>query len=136
MPLYENVFIVRQDASAARVDELTERFSGIIEQHGGKIMKKENWGLRSLAYRMDKNRKGRYVMMNIDAPADALKEMERQMRFDEDIVRYLSVRVEELEADPSAMMTAKNTKEPARGGKGFKRDDAFSAGFEEEEIYV
>ena len=103
MALYENVFIARQDIAASQVDALIERFEGVITANGGKVTKKENWGLRALAYRMNKNRKGYYVLFNIDAPAKALIELERQMRFDEDVIRYLSVRVDELEEGPSAM---------------------------------
>ena len=87
MALYESVFIARQDIAASQVDALIERFEGVINANGGKVTKKENWGLRALAYRMHKNRKGHYVLFNIDAPAQALIEMERQMRLDEDVIR-------------------------------------------------
>ena len=87
MALYESVFIARQDIAANQVDALIDRFEGVINANGGKVTKKENWGLRSLAYRMHKNRKGHYVLFNIDAPAKALIEMERQMRFYEDVIR-------------------------------------------------
>ena len=89
MALYENVFIARQDIAASQVDALIDRFENVIKENGGKVTKKENWGLRTLAYRMNKNRKGYYVLFNIDAPAAAVIEMERQMRFDEDVIRYL-----------------------------------------------
>ena len=104
MPLYESVFIARQDISATQVDALTENFSKIIEDEGGQVPKKEYWGLRNLAYRIRKNRKGHYVLFNIDAPAPALHEMERQMRISEDVLRYLSIKVDELEEGPSVMM--------------------------------
>lgn len=104
MPLYESVFIARQDISATQVDALTESYSKIIEEQGGQVAKKEYWGLRNLAYRIRKNRKGHYVLFNIDAPAPALHEMERQMRISEDVLRYLTIKVDELEEGPSVMM--------------------------------
>ena len=130
MALYENVFIARQDIAASQVDALIERFEGVITANGGKVTKKENWGLRSLAYRMKKNRKGHYVLFNIDAPAKAVIEMERQMRFDEDVIRYLSVRVDELEEGPSAMMSYKG--KDTKGRKKF--DDKFDVEDESEEF--
>ena len=102
MPFYENVFIARQDISAAQADTLAETFTNVITENGGKVTKKENWGLRNIAYRIKKNRKGHYVLLNIDAPPAAVQEMERQMRISEDILRYLTTRVEELEDAPDA----------------------------------
>ena len=131
MALYENVFIARQDIAASQVDALIERYEGVIAANGGKVTKKENWGLRSLAYRMNKNRKGHYVLFNIDAPAKAVMEMERQMRFDEDVIRYMSVRVEELEEGPSAMMSYKG--KDAKG-RAKKFDDKFDIEDESEEF--
>ena len=104
MPLYEHVFLARQDASTQQVEELTTQMTGIVEQLGGKVTKTENWGVRSLTYRMNKNRKAHFVLLNIDAPSAAIAEIERQERISEDVIRYLSVRVEELEEGPSAMM--------------------------------
>src|SRR3979409_2013410 len=104
MPLYEHVFLARQDASPQQVEELTTQMPGIGEQAGGKITKTENWGVRSLTYRMNKNRKAHFVLLNIDAPSAAINEIERQERISEDVIRYLSVRVEEHEEGPSAMM--------------------------------
>ncbi|MGA9952070.1 MAG: 30S ribosomal protein S6, partial [Bradyrhizobium sp.] len=104
MPLYEHVFLARQDASTQQVEELTTQMTGIVEQAGGKVTKTENWGVRSLTYRMSKNRKAHFVLLNIDAPSAAVAEIERQERISEDVIRYLSVRVEELEEGPSAMM--------------------------------
>src|SRR6202021_98694 len=104
MPLYEHVFLARQDASTQQVEELTAQMTGIVEQAGGKVSKTENWGVRSLTYRMNKNRKAHFVLLNIDAPSAAVAEIERQERISEDVIRYLSVRVEELEEGPSAMM--------------------------------
>lgn len=104
MPLYENTFIIRQDMTRADLTKLTDGFSAIIEQGGGKVVKNEYWGLRNLAYKINKNRKGHYVMLAVDAPVAALKEMERNQRINEDIVRALTVRVDALEEGPSAMM--------------------------------
>jgi len=131
MALYENVFIARQDIAATQVDALIERFSGVIAANGGKITKTENWGLRTLAYRMKKNRKGYYVLFNIDAPAAAVIELERQMRLDEDVLRYLSVRVDELDDAPSAILSYKGKEVK---GRGKKFDDKFDAEIESEEI--
>ena len=130
MALYENVFIARQDIAASQVDALIDRFENVIKENGGKVTKKENWGLRTLAYRMNKNRKGYYVLFNIDAPAAAVIELERQMRFDEDVIRYLSVRVEELDDAPSAILSYKG--KDTKGRKKF--DDKFDAEDESEEF--
>lgn len=115
MALYENVFIARQDISATQVEGLTETFSNIINELGGKVVGTESWGLKTLAYKINKNRKGHYVMFNIDAPADAVAEMERVMRLNEDVLRFITLRVEEFEEGPSVMMQPKNDR---RGRKG------------------
>ena len=121
MPLYEHVFLARQDASTQQVDELTAQMTGIVEQGGGKVTKTENWGVRSLTYRMNKNRKAHFVLLNIDAPSAAIAEIERQERISEDVIRYLSVRVEELEEGPSAMMRkADRDRERDDRGGGFR----------------
>ncbi len=104
MSLYETIFIARQDLSPAQVEELASTYTDIITQGGGSISKTEFCGLRTLAYKIKKNRKGHYVLMNIDAPADAMKEMERQMRLNEDLLRYMSLKVEVLDSEPSALM--------------------------------
>jgi small subunit ribosomal protein S6 len=120
MPLYEHVFLARQDASTQQVEELTTQMTGIVEQAGGKITKTENWGVRSLTYRMNKNRKAHFVLLNIDAPSSAIAEIERQERISEDVIRYLSVRVEEHEEGPSAMMRkADRDRERDDRGGGF-----------------
>ena len=122
MPLYEHVFLARQDASPQQVEELTAQMTGIVEQAGGKVTKTENWGVRSLTYRMNKNRKAHFVLLNIDAPSAAIAEIERQERISEDVIRYLSVRVEELEEGPSAMMRKadRDRERDDRGGGGFR----------------
>lgn len=104
MPFYESTFITRQDMSRQDITKLTESVGAIINQGGGKVVKDEYWGLRSLAYKIQKSRRGHYVMLGIDAPAPAVKEMERNLRHNEDVVRLLTIRVDALEEGPSAMM--------------------------------
>ena len=104
MPFYETVFIARQDLSAAQVDELTNTFSKVITDAKGKVTKTENWGLRTLAYRIDKSRKGYYVLVESDTPSEAIIEMERQMRLDDNILRYMTIKLDELSDGPSVMM--------------------------------
>jgi small subunit ribosomal protein S6 len=118
MPLYEHVFLARQDASPQQVEELTTQMTGIVTQLGGKVTKTENWGVRSLTYRINKNRKAHFVLLNIDAPSAVVAEVERQERISEDVIRYLSVRVDELEEGPSAMMrkTDRDRERDDRGG--------------------
>ena len=118
LPLYESVFIARQDISAAQVDTLADSFENVISENGGSIAKRENWGLRTMAYKLKKNRKGHYVLFNIDAPATAVHEMERQMRINEDILRYLTVRVDELEEGPSIIMRNKDRGDDRPRGRG------------------
>ena len=124
MPLYEHVFLARQDASTQQVEELTTQMTGIVEGLGGKVVKMENWGVRSLTYRMNKNRKAHFVLLNIDAPSAAVTEIERQERISEDVIRYLTVRVEEHEEGPSAMMRKadRDRDRDDRGGGGFRGD--------------
>jgi small subunit ribosomal protein S6 len=120
MPLYEHVFLVRQDASAPQVEALTQQFKSVIENNGGKVAKVENWGLRSLAYRIKKNRKAHYSLLNIDAPPAALAEMERQMSINEDVIRFMTIRVDELEEGPSAVVRQSRSRDrdDERGGFG------------------
>ena len=122
MPLYENIFIARQDATAAQVEALTETFSGIIAEQGGKVTKKEYWGLRNLSYRIKKNRKGHYTLLNIDAPPAAVAELERNKRISEDVLRLLTVRVDALEEGPSAMLQSRSRDDRDRPRRG-DRDD-------------
>jgi len=114
MPFYENVFIARQDISASQVESLADTFANIIAENGGQVTKREFWGLKNLAYRIKKNRKGHYVLLNIDAPAAAVHEMERNMRINEDVLRYLTVRVDELEEGPSAMLQSRHRERDSR----------------------
>ncbi|TMJ62501.1 MAG: 30S ribosomal protein S6 [Alphaproteobacteria bacterium] len=111
MPLYENVFIARQDISGAQVDALADGFTQLIAEQGGEIKKREYWGLRNLAYRMKKNRKGHYVLFNIEAPAAAIAELERTMRINEDVLRYLTLRVDQLDEAPSPVMQSRGSRE-------------------------
>src|ERR1700742_2304643 len=124
MPLYEHGFLARQDASTQQVEELTAQMTGIVEGLGGKVTKMENWGVRSLTYRMNKNRKAHFVLLNIDGPSAAISEIERQERISEDVIRYLSVRVDEHEEGPSAMMRKadRDRDRDDRGGGGFRGD--------------
>lgn len=114
MSYYEHVFLARQDVSGQRVDELVEQFKGVIDAGGGSIGKTEYWGLKSLPFRIKKNRKAHYSLMNIDAPHEAVAEMERQMGLNEDVIRFITVRVEELEEDPSVQMQKKERDERRR----------------------
>ena len=128
MPLYEHVFLTRQDASAQQVEELTAQFKGVIEQMGGKVAKTEQWGVKSLSYRLRKNRKAHFTMFNVDAPAAALNEIERQERLSEDILRYITIRVDEHEEGPSAMMR-KVDRDRERDDRGFGFRDRDRGGF-------
>jgi small subunit ribosomal protein S6 len=119
MPLYEHVFLARQDASPQQVEELTTQIKGVVEQLGGKVSKTESWGIRSLTYRMNKNRKAHFTLLNIDGPAAIVAEVERQERIHEDVIRYLTVRVDELEDGPSAMMRKAERDRDERGERGF-----------------
>jgi small subunit ribosomal protein S6 len=118
MPLYEHVFLTRQDASAQQVEELTAQFKGVIEKMGGKVAKIEQWGVKSLSYRLQKNRKAHFTLFNVEAPSAALNEVERQERLNEDVLRYLTIRMDELEEGPSAMMR-KVDRERERDDRGF-----------------
>jgi small subunit ribosomal protein S6 len=104
MPLYEHVYLARQDVSAQQVEELTAQLKGVVEQMGGTISKTEYWGVKSLSYRLRKNRKAHFTLLNIDAAAATVAEIERLERLNEDVLRYLTVRVDDHEAGPSAMM--------------------------------
>ncbi|HUN51186.1 MAG TPA: 30S ribosomal protein S6 [Candidatus Sulfotelmatobacter sp.] len=118
MAFYENVFIARQDISSQQAETLATEFSEIVKNNGGTVTKTEHWGLRNLSFRIKKNRKGHYVLLNLDAPPAAVAELERNMRINEDVLRYLTVRVEELEAGPSAVLQSRSRDErPRRDGE-------------------
>lgn len=118
MPLYESVVIARQDIATTQVDTLADELTNILAEGGGKVTKRESWGLRSLTYRIKKNRKGHYVLFNIDAPPAAINEYERRMRINEDVLRYITIRVEEHEEGPSAVLTNKDRPAERTGGFG------------------
>ena len=118
MPLYESTFIARPDISSQQVDGLAEQFREILTEAGGEIAKTEYWGLRSLAYRIKKNRKGHYYFMNIDAPPDAIDAMEHTMRINEDVIRYLTVRVDEHDPNPAPLTQSRGRGRDGRSGRG------------------
>ncbi len=120
MAFYETVFLARPDIAQAQAEQIGNFCAEILEKNGGKIVTREYWGLRNLAYRMNKNRKAHYIMLNIDAPGPALIELERNLRIHDDVMRYMSVKVDALESGPSAVMRSRNAEErddlPAIGG--------------------
>jgi small subunit ribosomal protein S6 len=117
MALYEHVFLARQDLAQAQVDAMAEAATKIVEDHKGKVVKTETWGLRSLAYKIAKNRKAHYVMLEIDAPGDTIAELERQTQINEDIIRYMTVKVDAHEAGPSVMMRKQDRDRERRGDR-------------------
>lgn len=117
MPLYESTFIARQDMSQQDVSKLADSLSDIISQGGGKVVKKEYWGLKNFAYRIEKQRKGHYTMLCLDTPADALHEMERSIRINEDILRVLTIKVDEHEEGPSAQMQQSKGRDDEHEGR-------------------
>ncbi len=121
MPLYEHVFLARQDLAQAQVDALAENATKIIQDNGGSVVKAETWGLRSLAYRIAKNRKAHYVMLEVDAPAPAIAELERQTGINEDVIRFMTIRVDTHEQGPSAMMR-RSERDRARGERSGDRE--------------
>ena len=133
MPLYEHVFLARQDLAQTQVDALAQTATDIIEAKGGKVVKTETWGLRSLAYRIAKNRKAHYVALDFEAPAPVVAELERQTQINEDVIRYMTIRVDAHEQGPSAMMRRNERDDRGdrggrgdrgdRGGRGRDRDD-------------
>lgn len=126
MPFYEHVFLSRQDVSAQQVETMTEQFKGIIEAAGGQVTKIEYWGVKSLAYRIKKNRKAHFALLNIDASAAGVAEMERQMKINEDVVRFMTIKVEALEEGPSAMMQRREREERRDRERTERRSDDFS----------
>ena len=119
MALYEHVFLTRQDAAPTQVDALTEQYKALLAANGGKVTKTEYWGLKSLTYRIKKNRKAHYTLFNIGAPSAAVQEMERQMSISEDVIRFMTVKVEALEDGPSAQMRRREDRD--------RRDDRVEA---------
>jgi small subunit ribosomal protein S6 len=117
MALYEHIFLARQDLSGAQVDELIQNYKTLLEENGGSVGRIENWGLKSLTYRIKKNRKAHYAILNVEASGAAIFEMERQMRINEDILRYMTVSVEEHEDGPSVMMQKRDRDDRGRGDR-------------------
>ena len=123
MPLYEHVYIARQDLSAQQVEEMTTQIRGVVEGLGGKVTKSEYWGVKSLTFRMRKNRKAHFTLLNLDAPPAAVVEIERQERINEDVLRFMTVRVDELEEGPSAMMRKADRDRERDERRDDRRDD-------------
>ena len=135
MPTYEHVFMARQDVSSQQVESLTDQYKAVIEEGGGKIEKVEQWGLKTLAYRIKKNRKAHYTLMNINAPHTAVAEMERQMNLNEDVLRFMTIRMDELEEEPSVMMQRRDRDDRKRRDRGDRgdRDDRPARSFGDRE---
>lgn len=123
MPLYEHVFITRQDISGAQAEGMIEQFGAVITENGGTVIGHEYWGLRPMAYKINKNRKGHYAMMRLDAPSAAVLEMERQQRLNDNVMRTVSFRVDEHEEGPSQMMQGKNARDERRSNRPVRRDE-------------
>jgi small subunit ribosomal protein S6 len=132
MPLYEHVYMARQDVTAQQVDDMTAQYKGVIEQMGGKVTKAEYWGVKSLAYRIRKNRKAHFTLLNLDAPPAALAEVERQERLNEEVLRYLTIRVNAHEEGPSAMMRKADRDRDREERRGERRRDREPRGPREE----
>ncbi|MBL0402428.1 30S ribosomal protein S6 [Microvirga aerilata] len=133
MPLYEHIFMARQDVTPQQVEAMVDQYKGVIEQNGGSVDKTEMWGVKSLAYRIKKNRKAHFTMFNLNAPAPAVAEMERQMRINEDILRFMTIKVEELETEPSVMMQKRDRDERKDRERRERDGGSFEGGNEGEE---
>jgi small subunit ribosomal protein S6 len=133
MPLYEHIFMARQDVTPQQVEAMVDQYKGVIEQNGGSIDKTEMWGVKSLAYRIKKNRKAHFTMFNLNAPAPAVAEMERQMRINEDILRFMTIKVDELETEPSVMMQKRDRDERKDRERRERDGGGFDGGNEAEE---
>ncbi|MEE1611618.1 30S ribosomal protein S6 [Microvirga sp. CF3016] len=133
MPLYEHIFMARQDVTPQQVEAMVDQYKGVIEQNGGSVEKTEMWGVKSLAYRIKKNRKAHFTMFNLNAPAPAVAEMERQMRINEDILRFMTIKVEELETEPSVMMQKRDRDERKDRERRERDGGGFDGGNEGEE---
>ncbi len=125
MPLYEHIFLARPDITSQQVDTLIEQYKGVIETAGGKITKNEYWGVKSLAYRVRKNRKAHFTLLNVEAPSSALSEVERLMSINEDVIRYMTIRVDALDDGPSAMMQKKERSDKRRRDEDGEEGEEF-----------
>lgn len=123
MPLYEHVLIARQDATNAQVDAVVDAMAELLQAQGGTIKRREYWGLRTLTYRIRKNRKGHYVLLDLDATPAAVAELERNERYHEDVLRYLTLRVDAHEEGPSIQMQGRRDREGKRGDRDFRDRD-------------
>ena len=123
MAYYENVFIARQDMSPGQVESLADGYAAMVEEAGGKVLKREHWGLKTLAYRMNKNRKGHYVMMDMETDGAMVSELERRMRLSEDVIRFLTIRIDEVPEAPSPMMARRDRDDRRRPREDRPRDD-------------
>ena len=123
MPLYEHVLLARQDVTAQQVEQMLDQYRGVIESNGGRIEKTEMWGVKSLAFRIKKNRKAHFALLHLDAPPTAVAEMERQMRISEDILRFMTIRVDAIEEGPSVMMQKRDRDDRKDRERGRRRDD-------------
>ena len=128
MALYESVIIGRQDLTSGQFETLLEKFIAVIQSFKGEIKKRENWGIRNLAYKINKNRKGHYTLLNIDGPPEAIQEYERLMRLDEDVIRFLTIKIKAIDEKPSPLMANK----PDRSKNETVKDVNFSASKNEE----
>jgi small subunit ribosomal protein S6 len=129
MPLYECVFIARNDVTQQQVETIAEQMTGVLTEGGGEVRKREYWGLRGLAYRIKKNRKGHYMLLGVNAPPAAVQEMERQLRLNEDVLRSLTIRVEAIEEAPSAILAKRSDdRDRERGFRGPRPPGRFSSG--------
>ena len=125
MPLYEHIFLARPDITSQQVDTLIEQYKGVIETAGGKITKNEYWGVKSLAYRVRKNRKAHFTLLNVEAPSSALSEVERLMSINEDVIRYMTIRVDALDDGPTAMMQKKERSDKRRRDEDGEEGEEF-----------
>jgi len=132
MPLYEHIFLARQDVTSQQVEAMIDQYKGVIEANGGKVEKTEMWGVKSLAYRIKKNRKAHFTLFNLDAPPAAVAEMERQMRINEDILRFMTVKVDQLETEPSVMMQKRDRDERKDRERRRRDEDGVEGEFSEE----
>jgi small subunit ribosomal protein S6 len=129
MPLYESVFIARNDVTQAQVDAVADQVTAILAEQGGEVKKREYWGLRGLAYRIKKNRKGHYMLLGIDALPAAMQEVERQLGLNEDVLRVLTLRVEAIDEAPSAILSRRGEdRERDRGFRGPRPPGRFTSG--------
>ncbi len=133
MPLYEHIFLARQDVTSQQVEAMVDTYKDVIQQNGGTVEKTEMWGVKSLAYRIKKNRKAHFTMFNVNAPANAVAEMERQMRINEDILRFMTIRVDELETEPSVRMQKRDRDERKDRERRERDGGSFEGGNEGEE---